>query len=227
LRVLDGDDPLDASAVHPEAYALVHRILARLGRPAAEVIGQRGALSALSPEPFIDERFGLPTVRDIFSELEKPGRDPRGDFVTASFKDGVERVADLHPGMVLEGVVTNVANFGAFVDIGVHQDGLVHVSALSDRFVRDPREVVRAGQLVKVKVLEIDLPRQRIALTMRLADEPKAAGARDAGGSGAGKGERSARARGAREPARSSQSKPQSQEGLTAMRAAFDALKKR
>ncbi len=225
LRVLDGDDPLDASAVHPEAYALVHRILARIGRPAAEVIGQRGALSALSPEPFIDERFGLPTVRDIFSELEKPGRDPRGDFVTASFKEGVERIADLQPGMVLEGVVTNVANFGAFVDIGVHQDGLVHVSALSDRFVRDPREVVRAGQLVKVKVLEIDAPRQRIALTMRLADEPKAAGARDVVGSGSGA--RSARARPARESAGSVQSKPQSKGGQTAMQAAFDALKKR
>jgi uncharacterized protein len=225
LRVLDGDDPLDASAVHPEAYALVHRILARIGRPAAEVIGQRGALSALSPEPFIDERFGLPTVRDIFSELEKPGRDPRGDFVTASFKEGVERVADLQPGMVLEGVVTNVANFGAFVDIGVHQDGLVHVSALSDRFVRDPREVVRAGQLVKVKVLEIDAPRQRIALTMRLADEPKAAGARDVAGSGSGA--RSARVRPARESAGSVQSKPQSKGGQTAMQAAFDALKKR
>ena len=221
LRVLDGDDPLDASAVHPEAYALVHRILARIGRPAAEVIGQRGALSSLSPEPFIDERFGLPTVRDIFSELEKPGRDPRGDFVTASFKEGVERVADLQPGMVLEGVVTNVANFGAFVDIGVHQDGLVHVSALADRFVRDPREVVRAGQLVKVKVLEIDLPRQRIALTMRLADEPKAAGARDVAGSGSGA--RSARTRPAREPA----VKPAGREGNTAMQAAFAALKKR
>ena len=221
LRVLDGDDPLDASAVHPEAYALVHRILARIGRPAAEVIGQRGALSALSPEPFIDERFGLPTVRDIFSELEKPGRDPRGDFVTASFKEGVERVADLQAGMVLEGVVTNVANFGAFVDIGVHQDGLVHVSALSDRFVRDPREVVRAGQLVKVKVLEIDLPRQRIALTMRLADEPRAAGARDVAGSGSGA--RSARAR----PAGESAPKPQGKVGNTAMQAAFAALKKR
>ena len=221
LRVLDGDDPLDASAVHPEAYALVHRILARIGRPAAEVIGQRGALSSLSPEPFIDERFGLPTVRDIFSELEKPGRDPRGDFVTASFKEGVERVADLQPGMVLEGVVTNVANFGAFVDIGVHQDGLVHVSALADRFVRDPREVVRAGQLVKVKVLEIDLPRKRIALTMRLADEPKAAGARDAAGSGSGA--RSARTR----PAREAVIKPAGTEGNTAMQAAFAALKKR
>jgi uncharacterized protein len=223
LRVLDGDDPLDASAVHPEAYALVNRILARLGRPAAEVIGQRGALSALSPEPFIDERFGLPTVRDIFSELEKPGRDPRGDFVTASFKDGVERVADLRPGMVLEGIVTNVANFGAFVDIGVHQDGLVHVSALSDRFVRDPREVVRAGQLVRVKVIEVDSPRQRIALTMRLADEPKAAGTRDVAGSGA----RSARSRPAPgESGRSAQSKPQSKDGQTAMQAAFAALKK-
>ena len=225
LRVLDGDDPLDASAVHPEAYALVHRILARIGRPAAEVIGQRGALSSLSPEPFIDERFGLPTVRDIFSELEKPGRDPRGDFVTASFKEGVERVADLQPGMVLEGVVTNVANFGAFVDIGVHQDGLVHVSALADRFVRDPREVVRAGQLVKVKVLEIDLPRKRIALTMRLADEPKAAGARDAAGSGSGA--RSARTRPAREAVIKPAMKPAGTEGNTAMQAAFAALKKR
>ena len=163
----------------------------------------------------------MPTVRDIFSELEKPGRDPRGVFVTASFKEGVERVADLQPGMVLEGVVTNVANFGAFVDIGVHQDGLVHVSALADRFVRDPREVVRAGQLVKVKVLEIDLPRQRIALTMRLADEPKAAGARDVTGSGSGA--RSARTRPAREPA----VKPAGREGNTAMQAAFAALKKR
>jgi len=172
LRIQGGDDPLDASAVHPEAYAVVQRILERLGRSAEAVIGRREALSGLAPEAFTDERFGLPTVRDIFAELEKPGRDPRGDFVTASFREGVEKLADLEPGMVLEGVVTNVANFGAFVDIGVHQDGLVHISALSSKFVRDPREVVKAGQLVRVKVLEVDVQRQRVALTMRLEDEP-------------------------------------------------------
>jgi uncharacterized protein len=194
LRIQGGDDPLDASAVHPEAYAVVQRILGALGHPATEVIGRRDALRGLSAEAFVDERFGLPTVRDIFVELEKPGRDPRGDFVTASFREGIEKVSDLQPGMVLEGVVTNVANFGAFVDIGVHQDGLVHVSALSSKFVREARDVVKAGQLVRVKVLEVDLQRQRIALTMRLDDEPGRAergaphgnrGARDAGRAGA------------------------------------------
>jgi uncharacterized protein len=190
LRIQGGDDPLDASAVHPEAYAVVQRILASLDRPAAEVIGQRDALRGLSPEAFVDERFGVPTVRDIFAELEKPGRDPRGDFVTASFREGIEKVSDLQPGMVLEGVVTNVANFGAFVDIGVHQDGLVHISMLSAKFVRDPREVVRAGQLVRVKVLEIDLQRQRIALTMRLSDEPARDGAAAAAGVPAQRGPR-------------------------------------
>ncbi|MEI7444391.1 MAG: Tex family protein, partial [Burkholderiales bacterium] len=172
LRIQGGDDPLDASAVHPEAYAVVQRILDTLGRAATEVIGRKDALRELSPQSFVDERFGLPTVKDIFVELEKPGRDPRGDFVTASFREGIEKVSDLQPGMVLEGVVTNVANFGAFVDVGVHQDGLVHVSALSSKFVKDPRDVVKAGQLVRVKVLEVDLQRQRIALTMRLDDEP-------------------------------------------------------
>jgi len=161
------------------------------------VIGRREALSGLSPEAFTDERFGVPTVRDIFVELEKPGRDPRGDFVTASFREGVEKLSDLEPGMVLEGVVTNVANFGAFVDIGVHQDGLVHISALSSKFVRDPREVVKAGQLVRVKVLEVDVQRQRVALTMRLEDEPgRAAGAGAPGAPGA------QGARGQREPGR-------------------------
>ena len=197
LRIQGGDDPLDASAVHPEAYAVVQRILERLGRPAEAVIGRREALSGLSPEAFTDERFGVPTVRDIFVELEKPGRDPRGDFVTASFREGVEKLSDLEPGMVLEGVVTNVANFGAFVDIGVHQDGLVHISALSSKFVRDPREVVKAGQLVRVKVLEVDVQRQRVALTMRLEDEPgRAAGAGAPGAQGA------QGARGQREPGR-------------------------
>jgi len=178
LRIQGGFDPLDASAVHPEAYAVVQRILDRVGQAADQVIGRREALAGLSAEQFTDERFGLPTVRDILAELEKPGRDPRGEFTTAAFREGIERIADLRPGMVLEGVVTNVANFGAFVDVGVHQDGLVHVSALSTRFVRDPREVVKAGQLVRVKVLEVDLARKRIALTLRLEEEPQALGPR-------------------------------------------------
>jgi len=224
LRIPGGEDPLDASAVHPEAYAVVQRILSALGRPAKEVIGNRDALRGLSPQAFVDERFGLPTVRDILAELEKPGRDPRGDFVTASFREGVEKLSDLQPGMVLEGVVTNVANFGAFVDVGVHQDGLVHVSALSTRFVKDPREVVRAGQLVRVKVMEVDLPRQRIALTMRLDDEPgRDAGPRrhadrDPGAAARGR-PRGPVAGGARAPMRDRQ-------GPTAMQAAFAALKK-
>lgn len=234
LRIQGGDNPLDASAVHPEAYPVVQRILSRLGKPADAVIGQRGVLQGLSPESFTDQTFGVPTVLDIFSELEKPGRDPRGEFVTASFREGVEKVADLSPGMILEGVVTNVANFGAFVDIGVHQDGLVHVSALSDRFVRDPREVVKAGQLVKVKVLEVDLQRQRVALTMRLADEPgaKPAARSQANRSGAGQsghrgtGDAATRA-GAARPDRANPGRGQSGNSQTAMQAAFEALKKR
>ena len=171
LRILNGDNPLDRSAVHPEAYPVIERILAASGRGLHEVLGNAAFLKTLEPARFADNRFGLPTVRDILAELEKPGRDPRPEFKTAAFKDGVEKLTDLQPGMVLEGVVTNVANFGAFVDIGVHQDGLVHISALADRFVKDPREVVKAGQVVKVRVLEVDLKRQRIALTMRL-NEP-------------------------------------------------------
>ncbi len=170
LRINGGENPLDASSVHPEAYPVVERILAKCGREVREVIGDAPFLRGLNPAEFTDERFGLPTVRDILRELEKPGRDPRPEFKTARFEDGVEDIKDLKPGMVLEGVVSNVAAFGAFVDLGVHQDGLVHVSALSDRFVKDPREVVKAGQVVKVKVLEVDLPRKRIALTMRLDD---------------------------------------------------------
>ncbi|MBN9421607.1 MAG: RNA-binding transcriptional accessory protein [Candidatus Accumulibacter sp. 66-26] len=181
LRVTGGDNPLDASAVHPEAYPLVERILADIKKGIGEVIGDSRLVKALQPTKYTDEKFGLPTVQDILKELEKPGRDPRPEFKTASFKDGVEDVKDLQPGMLLEGVVTNVANFGAFVDIGVHQDGLVHISALSSKFVKDPREVVKAGDVVKVKVLEVDLPRQRIALTMRLTDDvpsaPKMGGA--------------------------------------------------
>jgi protein Tex len=170
LRIANGDDPLDASAVHPEAYPLVERMLASLDKPVGEVIGNRAAIGRIRPDDFIDDRFGLPTIRDILAELEKPGRDPRPEFRTAKLADGVETLADLKPGMVLEGTVSNVAAFGAFVDLGVHQDGLVHISAMSNKFIKDPREVVRAGEVVKVKVLEVDLKRKRIALTLRLDD---------------------------------------------------------
>jgi len=172
LRVPNGDNPLDASSVHPEAYPVVEKIIVDLKKPIKEILGDSRALKGLNPSKYTDERFGLPTVQDIFKELEKPGRDPRPEFKTATFADGVEKVGDLRPGMILEGVVTNVAAFGAFVDIGVHQDGLVHVSAFSNTFVKDPHTVVKAGQVVKVKVLEVDLQRQRIALTMRMGDEP-------------------------------------------------------
>ena len=172
LRIADGDQPLDASAVHPEAYPVVERIVKACGRPIAQLIGDIVTLRSLKLEQFTDERFGLPTVRDIVGELEKPGRDPRPAFKAARFADGVEKLSDLQPGMVLEGVVTNVAAFGAFVDIGVHQDGLVHISALSDTFVKDPRSVVKVGDVVKVKVMEVDAPRKRIALTCRLDDVP-------------------------------------------------------
>jgi uncharacterized protein len=166
-------NPLDRSAVHPEAYPVVERILAKIGKGIGEVMGQPAVLKGLSASEFTDEKFGVPTVRDILAELEKPGRDPRPEFKTAAFREGIESLADLKPEMVLEGVVTNVAAFGAFVDIGVHQDGLVHVSALANRFVKDPHEVVKPGQIVKVKVLEVDVKRQRIALTMRIADSAK------------------------------------------------------
>src|SRR5574343_1247164 len=172
LRVPNGDNPLDASSVHPEAYPVVEKIIVDLKKPIKELLGDSRTLKSVNASKYTDERFGLPTVQDIFKELEKPGRDPRPEFKTASFADGVEKVSDLRPGMILEGVVTNVAAFGAFVDIGVHQDGLVHVSALSNTFVKDPHDVVKAGQVVKVKVLEVDLPRQRISLTMRMSDEP-------------------------------------------------------
>ena len=171
LRINGGSEPLDASAVHPEAYPVVAKMLAKQGITAAELIGNRSQIAQIQAADFIDERFGLPTVRDILAELEKPGRDPRGEFQTAAFAEGVHDMNDLQVGMVLEGVVSNVANFGAFVDIGVHQDGLVHISALADKFVQDPRDVVKAGDVVKVKVLEVDVPRKRIALTMRLNDE--------------------------------------------------------
>jgi uncharacterized protein len=170
LRINDGDNPLDRSSVHPEAYPVVERILARISKGIVDVMGQSAALNGLSPSDFTDEKFGVPTVRDILTELEKPGRDPRPEFKTATFKEGIEALTDLHPGMILEGVVTNVAAFGAFVDVGVHQDGLVHVSALANKFVKAPHEVVKPGQIVQVKVLDVDVKRQRISLTMRLDD---------------------------------------------------------
>jgi uncharacterized protein len=173
LRIRDGEDPLDQSSVHPEAYPVVRRIMAVTGREVSAVIGDSTLLRKLKPEEFTDETFGVPTVTDILKELEKPGRDPRPEFKTATFKEGVEEMKDLQPGMQLEGVVTNVAAFGAFVDIGVHQDGLVHVSALADRFVKDPREVVKPGDVVKVRVLEVDIKRKRISLTMRSGDTPQ------------------------------------------------------
>ena len=172
LRIVDGTQPLDASSVHPEAYPVVERILAAGGKQVKQVIGDTAFLRSLKAEQFTDDTFGLPTVRDILKELEKPGRDPRPEFKAATFADGIEDIKDLRAGMVLEGVVSNVAAFGAFVDIGVHQDGLVHISALSDTYIKDPREVVKAGDIVKVKVLEVDVARKRIALTRRMSDEP-------------------------------------------------------
>ncbi|MDQ7980446.1 Tex family protein [Paraburkholderia sp. SARCC-3016] len=236
LRINGGENPLDRSSVHPEAYPLVERMLAKISKHVGEVLGNREALSRLVPTEFVDERFGLPTVRDILSELEKPGRDPRPEFKTATFREGVEKISDLSPGMVLEGVVTNVAAFGAFIDVGVHQDGLVHVSAMSTKFIKDPHEVVKAGQIVKVKVLEVDVKRQRISLTMRLDDDFAAAGSGstgarggnagahgDRGGAGrsggAGSGGSGGNARG---PHRSRDPEP-----VNAMAAAFAKLKQR
>lgn len=216
LRINGGENPLDRSSVHPEAYPVVERMLAKISKRIDDVLGNRDALAGLSPAEFVDERFGLPTVRDILSELEKPGRDPRPEFKTATFREGVEKVSDLAPGMVLEGVVTNVAAFGAFVDIGVHQDGLVHVSAMSTKFIKDPHEIVKAGQVVKVKVLDVDVKRQRISLTMRLDDDaaPSAPGNRSGAERGAMRG--GARAQRSREP-----------EPAGAMAAAFAKLRQR
>ncbi len=226
LRINNGDNPLDRSAVHPEAYPLVERILARIGKGIADVMGQVSVIKGLSAADFADERFGVPTVRDIFAELEKPGRDPRPEFRTAEFQDGVEKLTDLQPDMILEGVVTNVAAFGAFVDIGVHQDGLVHVSALANRFVKDPHEVVKPGQIVKVKVIEVDLKRQRIALTMRLDDVPGAGSNRG----GAGRDRQSADPARAQAGGRRSETRPgrdnREAQPASAMALAFAKLKK-
>ncbi|WKU05086.1 Tex family protein [Micromonospora sp. HUAS LYJ1] len=197
LRIPGGDDPLDSSSVHPEAYPVVRRILASTGQDLRSLIGKSAILRGLRATDFVDDTFGLPTVTDILAELEKPGRDPRPEFRTATFVEGVEKIGDLTPGMLLEGVVTNVAAFGAFVDVGVHQDGLVHVSAMSHTFVKDPRDVVKSGDVVRVKVLDVDVPRKRISLTLRLDDETPAGGGRpstggerrERGGSPTGRGD--------------------------------------
>ncbi|HET6856651.1 MAG TPA: helix-hairpin-helix domain-containing protein, partial [Streptomyces sp.] len=193
LRIQGGDDPLDASSVHPEAYPVVRAMVKSAGSGVGTLIGNAPVLRSLKPADYVNDKFGLPTVTDILRELEKPGRDPRPAFKTATFKEGVEKLGDLVPGMVLEGVVTNVAAFGAFVDVGVHQDGLVHVSALSKTFVKDPRDIVKSGDVVKVKVMDVDIPRKRISLTLRLDDEavqgggsPKRERGSAAGGSGSG-----------------------------------------
>ena len=172
LRINHGDNPLDASTVHPETYPVVERILAATHQALQDLMGNPAAVRSLKASDFTDEKFGVPTVTDILKELEKPGRDPRPEFKTATFAEGVETLNDLQPGMILEGSVTNVTNFGAFVDIGVHQDGLVHISSLADKFVEDPHTVVKAGDIVKVKVMEVDLQRKRIALSMRLDEQP-------------------------------------------------------
>ena len=185
LRVMSGENPLDASAVHPEAYPVVEAIAQKSGRELKSLIGDGQFLRAVKPQEFVSEKFGVPTITDILKELDKPGRDPRGEFKAAELREDVQDMKDLKPGMVLEGTVTNVAAFGAFVDIGVHQDGLVHVSALASKFVKDPHEVVKAGDIVKVKVLEVDLARKRIALTMRMDDQPGAQAPRSGAGGGA------------------------------------------
>ena len=219
LRIADGEQPLDASSVHPEAYPVVERILAGSGKQVRQIIGDAAFLRGLKPAQFTDERFGEPTVRDILKELEKPGRDPRPEFKAATFAEGIEDIKDLRPGMVLEGVVSNVAAFGAFVDIGVHQDGLVHISALSDTYVKDPREVVKAGDIVKVKVLEVDVARKRIALTRRMSDEPGQSTSRPSG-------ERDARRDGARGNDRNRANPPRPQQQAAPFNSAMaDALK--
>jgi len=230
LRIRDGDNPLDQSGVHPETYPLVERMLAELKQPAAAVMGRSDVLRQLRPEALADERFGIITVRDVLAELEKPGRDPRPDFQVARYSEGVEDIRDLKISMVLEGTVSNVAQFGAFIDLGVHQDGLVHVSQLARHFVEDARQVVKTGEVVRVKVLEVDLARQRIALSMRL-DEPAsaahagaAAGARR--GAAEGTGSRSGAGAGGRPKARPGATSGESV-GHSAMAAAFAKLQTR
>jgi uncharacterized protein len=213
LRIMTGGDPLDASAVHPETYSVVKAIANSAQRDVRGIIGDSAFLKGLDAQQFTSEQFGLPTVSDIIAELNKPGRDPRPEFKAATFAEGVEKISDLQPDMILEGSVTNVTNFGAFVDIGVHQDGLVHISALSDTFVKDPRTVVKAGDIVKVKVMIVDAQRKRIGLSMRLTDKPEPEEQRDATGSGgarSGGGNKHRGQRGASEP-----SKPEQKTGGT------------
>ncbi len=215
LRIMNGDNPLDASAVHPEAYPVVQRIAESSSKDLRDIIGDSAFLKKLDPKNFTDEQFGEPTVRDILNELDKPGRDPRPEFTTANFQEGVEKVSDLREGMMLEGVVTNVTNFGAFVDVGVHQDGLVHISELADKFVSDPREVVKAGDVVKVRVLDVDLKRQRVALSMKKQSD-------------GGERIKEERAANMRSDSRGGQRKPRQQQGQpqSAMAAAFANLKR-
>ncbi|KIN16359.1 MULTISPECIES: Tex family protein [Halomonadaceae] len=225
LRIHNADNPLDASAVHPEAYPLVERIAKQSGREVRGLIGDSAALKALKPADFADERFGVPTVSDILKELDKPGRDPRPEFKAAEFREGVETLNDLKLSMVLEGTVTNVTHFGAFVDIGVHQDGLVHISALSDRFIDDPRSVVKAGDIVTVKVMSIDIPRKRVGLSMRLDDQPEAENGANSGAnknSGSPKDQHS----GARKPARNQRNNANKTEAPEPMGALGAALLK-
>jgi len=227
LRIRDGKEPLDASSVHPEAYKVARKVVAACGRDIRQLMGDGAALKALNPADFVEESFGLPTVRDIFAEIEKPGRDPRPSFVTASFKEGVETITDLKPGMVLEGTVTNVAAFGVFVDIGVHQDGLVHVSQLADKFVKDPHEIVKTGQVVRVTVTEVDVARKRIGLTMRKDGGASAKETRDARGQAGNRGKPNTH-RNKAQPSRGKASrKEQSSESTGALGAALmDAFKK-
>jgi len=228
LRIVGGEQPLDASSVHPEAYPLVEKIVKACGRPIGQLIGDAATLRGLKPEAFTDARFGLPTVKDIVRELEKPGRDPRPEFKAARFADGIEDLKDLQVGMVLEGVITNVAAFGAFVDIGVHQDGLVHISALSEKFIKDPRDVVKVGDVVKVKVLEVDVPRKRIALTCRLDDVPgeTRGGRREERPVSSERGGRDARGSGRTDAPRAAAPKPSAAPANTAMADALKALKR-
>ncbi len=216
LRIRDGDDPLDQTGVHPETYPLVERMLAAVKRPAAEVMGRSDVIRTLKPEAFADDRFGAITVKDVLAEMEKPGRDPRPDFRVARLADGIEDIKDLEAGMTLEGTISNVAQFGAFVDLGVHQDGLIHVSQLANKFVNDAREVVKTGDIVKVRVLEVDLARKRISLTMKLDARPAQQGERG------GNAFRAA-ARGERVTPADRQAAPQA--GASAMADAFARLK--
>ncbi len=223
LRIRNGDNPLDASAVHPESYAVVENIISKTGRSINDIIGDTAFLKTLAANDYINDRFGEFTVRDIFSELDKPGRDPRPEFKTAIFKDGIETINDLKPGMILEGVVTNITNFGAFVDIGVHQDGLVHISAITNKFIKDPREVLKTGEVVKVKVMQVDVARNRIALTMRLDDQLEhdaRKATNDTASRGAGKAKNRHQNKG-RAP-----KKPEPAQPMTAMATAFANLKK-